>query len=150
MKRLAGIAATVASALALSGCLGGGPSDADVSKVQEALASLGPEWTVGFVDNASSESEGIQRYLAIGLNHDKHIAPEDLVDVFAVMVETLPASYRYEIKFLFVVGPDEAFPDLRPQANDLGLNPGYETFYKDGDIWTTVEEMKRIVDEHQT
>lgn len=149
MRRVPVIAALFAFVLALSGCLGGGPSNGDVSKVQDALKALGPEWTVAFVDNTASDSEGIQRYLAIGLDHDKHIAPEDLVDVFAVLVGALPASYRYDIKLLFAAGPDQLIPNLVRQASDLGLNPGYETFYEDGDIWTTVKEMSRIVEEYQ-
>ena len=44
------IAAVTAFVLALSGCLGGGPSNGDVSKVRSALEALGPGWTVEFVD----------------------------------------------------------------------------------------------------
>ena len=148
VRRVPLIAALSAFVLALSGCLGGGPSNGDVSKVQEALKALEPQWTVAFVDSTPSDSEGIQRYLAIGLDHDTHIAPGDLVDVFEVLVAALPSSYRYEIKLLFAVGPDDDFPDLTSQARSLGLDPGYESFYEDGDIWTTVKEMKRIVEEY--
>lgn len=143
------IAALSALVLTLSGCLGGGPSNADVSKVHDALKGLGPGWAVEFVDNAGSDSEGIQHYLGIGLHHDTSIEPGDLIDLFARLVEVLPSSYRYDIKILFSVGPEDAFPDLVRQATDVGLNPGYESFYKDGDIWTTVKEMRRIVDEYK-
>ena len=46
------------------------------------------------------------------------------------------------------MGPDDDFPDLTSQARSLGLDPGYERFDEDGDIWTTVKEMKRIVEEY--
>lgn len=149
MRRVPGVAVLSALVLALSGCLGGGPSDGDVSKVQGALEALGPGWVVEFVDNTGSDSEGFDHFLAIGLHHDTRIESEDLIELFTILAKALPNSYRFKISFLITIGPENQFPNLVEQASEVGLNPGYASFYKDGDIWTTVKEMSRIVEEYQ-
>ena len=66
VRRVPLIAALSAFVLALSGCLGGGPSNGDVSKVKSALEALGTGWTVEFVDNSGSDSEGLDHFLRLG------------------------------------------------------------------------------------
>lgn len=149
MRRASGFAALVASIMALAGCLGGGPSKGDVSKIQDALAGLGPGWTTTWVTNTSSDSEGIDHFLSIGLHHDDRIAPEDLLEVFATIVGALPDSYRWTVKVSFAVGADDRIPDLSSEARGLGLDLNGQSRAEDGEFRVTVEDLKTIVEENQ-
>jgi len=149
VRRIPVMAALSALVLTLSGCLGGGPSTGDVSKVQLALEALGPRWKVEYVDNTGSDSEGLDHDLAIGLHHDARVESGDLIELFTILAEALPDSYRFKISLLITAGPDGQFPNLVQQAKDVGLDPGFESFYEHGEITCTVKDLSRIVDEYK-
>jgi hypothetical protein len=149
MRRASGVAALIASVLALAGCLGGGPSNGDVSKVQAALTELGPGWSVTWVTNTSSDSEGIDHFLSVGLHHETRIESEDLLEVFAAIAETLSESYRWMVKVSFAVGADELIPDLSSEARALGFDSNAQSRAEDGEFRVKVKELKAIVEDNQ-
>lgn len=141
-------AAVIAAALTLTGCAGGGPSDTDVAAVRTELEALAPDWTVTSVSNDRTESRGWDHYLGVLVTYKARLTEDALLDLFEAITRALPESFRWRVNITIYFGDDYRPVDLTRVATALDLDPSKATFYGNGGIPTTVEELLRILEEN--